>query len=47
MGSSSHHFYDVICINERIKQAIKFRPITGPVEKKGFTGKKKEGDVKI
>ena len=45
MGSSSKHLYDVLRITERIKQRIKAGRIAEPLEKKGFTGRKWEGDV--
>ncbi|KAJ6974614.1 hypothetical protein NC653_030665 [Populus alba x Populus x berolinensis] len=45
MGSSSQHFYDVVRVAERIEQGIKAGSITEPLEKKGFVGRKREGDV--
>jgi hypothetical protein len=45
MGSSSQHFYDAVRIAERIEQGIKAGRIAMPVEKKGFIGRKREGDV--
>jgi len=40
MGSSSQHFYDVVCIAERIEQGIKGGRIVEPLEKKGFIEEK-------
>lgn len=45
IGSSSQHFYDVVCITERTEQGIKVGRIAKPLEKKGFTRRKREGDV--
>ena len=45
MGSSSQHFYDVVRVAERIEQGIKAGRIAKPLEKKGFIGRKREGDV--
>ncbi|XP_034898419.1 uncharacterized protein [Populus alba] len=45
MGSSSQHFYDVVRVAERIEQGIKARRIPEPLEKKGFSGRRREGDV--
>ena len=44
-GSSSHHFYDAVNIAKRIEQGIKAGRIAEPLEKKGFIGRKREGDV--
>jgi hypothetical protein len=45
MGSSSQHFYDVVRVAERIEQGIKAGRIAEPLEKKGFMGRKREGDI--
>ncbi|XP_073259781.1 uncharacterized protein [Populus alba] len=45
MGSSSQHFYDDVRVAERIEQGIKAGRISEPLEKKGFVGRKREGDV--
>ncbi|XP_061983063.1 uncharacterized protein LOC133702756 [Populus nigra] len=45
MGSSSQHFYDVVRVAERKEQGIKAGRIVEPLEKKGFIGRKREGDV--
>jgi hypothetical protein len=45
MGSSSQHFYDAVRIAERIEQGIKAGRIAEPLEKKGFIGRKREGDI--
>ena len=45
MGSSSQHFYDVVRVAERIEQGIKAGRIPEPLEKKGFSGRRREGDV--
>jgi hypothetical protein len=45
MGSSSQHFYDVVRVAERIEQRIKAGRIAEPLEKKGFMGKKREGNI--
>jgi hypothetical protein len=45
MGSSSQHFYDAVRIDERIEQGIKAGRISESLEKKGFIGRKREGDV--
>jgi hypothetical protein len=45
MGNSSQHFYDVVRVAERIEQGIKAGRIAEPLEKKGFTGRKREGDI--
>lgn len=45
MGSSSQHFYNVVCIAERIEQGIKSGHIAELVEKKGFARKKRESDM--
>ena len=45
MGSYSQHFYDAVRIAERIEQGIKARRIAMTVEKKGFIGRKREGDI--
>ncbi|XP_011015726.1 PREDICTED: uncharacterized protein LOC105119299, partial [Populus euphratica] len=45
MGSSSQHFYDVVRIAKRIEQGIKAGRIAEPLEKRGFIGRKREGDV--
>ena len=45
MGSSSQHFYDVVCIAERIEQEIKAGRITEPSQTKGFIGRKMESHV--
>ena len=45
MGNSSQYFYDAVCIAERIEQGIKAGRIPEPLEKKGYSGRKKEGDV--
>jgi len=45
IGSSSQHFYDVVGVAERIEQGIKAGCIAEPLEKKGFTGRKREGDI--
>jgi len=42
IGSSSQHFYDVVRVAKRIEQDIKFGHIVEPLEKKGFTGRKKK-----
>jgi len=42
MGSSSQYIYDVVRIYERIEQEIKAGRISELLEKKGFTGRKKE-----
>jgi len=43
MGSSSQHFYDVVCIAESIEQGIKAGRIVEPLETKGFIGRKQFG----
>jgi len=43
MGSSSRHFYDVVCIAESIEQGIKAGRIVEPLETKGFIGRKQFG----
>ena len=45
MGSSAQHFYDVVCIAERIEQGIKAGRIIEPSETKGFFGRKLKGPV--
>jgi hypothetical protein len=45
LGSSSQHFYDTVRVAERIEQGIKVRRIPEPLEKKGFIGRRREGDV--
>jgi hypothetical protein len=45
MGSSSQHFYDAVHVAKRIEQGIKAGHIAEPLEKKGFIGRKREGDV--
>jgi hypothetical protein len=45
MGSSSQHFYNAVRIAKRIEQGIKVGRIVKPLEKKGFIGRKMEGDV--
>jgi len=45
MGSLSQHLYDVVRIDERIKQGIKSGCIAEVVEKKGFARKKRESDM--
>jgi len=45
MGSSSQHFYNAARIAERIEQGIKAGRIAELLEKKGFIGRKIEGDV--
>ena len=45
IGSSSQHFYDAVCIAERIEQGIKVGRIAKPLEKKGFIGRKREDDI--
>jgi hypothetical protein len=45
MSGSSQHFYDVVHVAERIEQWIKGGRITESLEKKGFTGRKREGDI--
>ena len=45
MGSSSQHFYDAVRVAERIEQGIKAGRIAEPLAKKGFIGRKREGDV--
>jgi len=41
MGNSSYHFYDVICIVEKIKYGIKSGRINKTVEKKRFCREEK------
>jgi hypothetical protein len=41
MGNSSQYFYDAVRITERIEQGIKVGRIPEPLEKKGYSGKKK------
>jgi len=46
IGNSSQHFYDAVRIAERIEQGIKAMRISKPLEKKGFTGRRRrEGDA--
>ena len=45
MGSSSQHFYNVVCIAERTEQGIKVGRLAEPSKMKGFIGRKMEGDV--
>jgi hypothetical protein len=45
MGSSSQHFYDAVRITKRIEQGIKVGRIPKPLEKKGYSGRRREGDV--
>ena len=45
MGNSSQHFYDVVRVAERIEQGIKTGRIAEPLEKKGFMGRKRKGDI--
>jgi len=45
MGSSSRHFYDTVHVSERIEQCIEAGRIPEPLEKKGFSGKRREWDI--
>ena len=44
MGSSTQQFTDAVAVAERIEQGIKSGRIPSPMEKKGFSGKRKEVD---